>query len=62
MIKKISHVMMWARDLEKTAQWYKEKLGFKVIYMAPNEFLSLHHEGMGRLDWKNFNSQREPPV
>jgi catechol 2,3-dioxygenase-like lactoylglutathione lyase family enzyme len=51
MIKKIDHVMMWARDLEKTSQWYKEKLGFTISYLAPGEFLSMNHPQMGRLDF-----------
>ena len=51
MIERISHVMMWGNDLGKIAQWYKDKLGFQVSYLAPGEFLSLYHETMGRLDF-----------
>lgn len=51
MIGKMSHVMMWAKDLDKVARWYKEKLEFQITYHAPGEFLSLHHDGMGRLDF-----------
>jgi len=51
MIKKISHVMMWGYDLEKVSKWYKEKLGFSIAYLAPGEFLSMHHPEMGRLDF-----------
>jgi catechol 2,3-dioxygenase-like lactoylglutathione lyase family enzyme len=51
MIKKISHVMMWAQDLEKTSKWYKDKFGFNVVYYAPGEFLSMIHPEMGRLDF-----------
>ena len=51
MIKKIDHVMMWAQDLDKTSQWYKDKLGFKVSYHAPGEFLSMNHAEMGRIDF-----------
>lgn len=51
MIKKISHVMMWATDLNEISKWYREKLGFSVSYYAPNEFLSMNHEEMGRMDF-----------
>jgi catechol 2,3-dioxygenase-like lactoylglutathione lyase family enzyme len=51
MIKRIDHVMMWSQDLEKTSTWYKEKLGFKISYLAPGEFLSMSHPEMGRLDF-----------
>lgn len=51
MIKKISHVMMWAQDLERAKKWYSEKLGFQVSYHAPQEFLSLIHPEMGRMDF-----------
>lgn len=51
MIGKISHVMMWAKDLEKVSRWYREKLGFEVTYHAPGEFLSLYSAEMGRLDF-----------
>ena len=58
MIKKIDHVMMWASDLEATARWYKEKLGFKVSYHAPGEFLSMHHEEMGRIDFHGADGDK----
>ncbi len=51
MIKKIDHIMMWAQDLEVTSQWYKEKLGFQIRYLAPGEFLSMSHPEMGRIDF-----------
>jgi len=51
MIKKMSHVMFWAQDLEKVSQWYREKLGFSVAYYAPGEFLSMNHPEMGRMDF-----------
>jgi catechol 2,3-dioxygenase-like lactoylglutathione lyase family enzyme len=51
MIGKLDHVMMWAKDLNRVARWYKDKLGFEVSYHAPGEFLSMHHEVAGRLDF-----------
>ena len=43
--------MMWAQDLEKTSQWYKDKFGFSIGYYAPGEFLSMNHKDMGRVDF-----------
>ncbi len=43
--------MMWAQDLERVARWYKDKLGFQIVYHAPKEFLSLYHTDMGRIDF-----------
>lgn len=51
MIKKISHVMLWSQNLDRTIDWYKEKLGFHVNYYAKDEFASLSHKEMGRLDF-----------
>lgn len=51
MIKKISHVMLWSKNLERTQDWYKSKLGFSVHYLAPGDFLSMRSETMGRLDF-----------
>jgi catechol 2,3-dioxygenase-like lactoylglutathione lyase family enzyme len=58
MIKKMSHMMMWAQNLEKVSKWYNEKLGFTVSYHAPNEFLSLKHEEMGRIDFHSAGNDR----
>lgn len=58
MIKKIDHVMMWAQDLEKVSQWYKDKLGFKISYHAPGEFLSMNHPEMGRLDFHGAGNDK----
>lgn len=43
--------MMWAQDLDRVADWYKQKLGFSISYYAPKEFLSMKHEEMGRVDF-----------
>lgn len=59
MIKNISHVMLWAMDLEKTKSWYKEKLGFQINYYAPGEFLSMHEDNMGRLDFHQTNESEQ---
>lgn len=58
MIKKISHIMMWGQDLEKVSKWYREKLGFSVGYFAPNEFLSMKHPEMGRMDFHATGEDR----
>ena len=50
--------MMWAQDLEKTGQWYRDKLGFKISYLAPGEFLSMNHSEMGRLDFHACGEDR----
>lgn len=51
MIKKIDHIMFWSKDLDVTKKWYQEKFGFQVGYHAPNEFLILNHDEMGRVDF-----------
>lgn len=51
MISKLSHVMLWARNLDGTVRWYCDKLGFAVDYHAPGEFASLSHPTIGRLDF-----------
>lgn len=51
MIGRIDHVMMWGKDLNHIARWYKDKLGFEIAYHAPGEFLSLIHKEMGRIDF-----------
>lgn len=50
MIEKFSHVMMWAKSLDTTVQWYCDKLEYQVSYHAPDEFASLFHAKLGRLD------------
>jgi catechol 2,3-dioxygenase-like lactoylglutathione lyase family enzyme len=58
MIGRISHVMMWAADLERTSRWYKDKLGFEINYLAPGEFLSMFSKQMGRMDFHACGNDR----
>lgn len=51
MFKKFSHPMLYVNDLGRAVAWYKDKLGFKENFVAPNAYASLRHEGMNfRLD------------
>ncbi len=51
MFKKYSHPMLYVNDLIRAVEWYKNNLGFKENFVAPNAYASLRHEGMGfRLD------------
>ena len=49
MFEKISHIMLYATDLDRAIYWYREKLGFEVDYHAPGAYASLSHETLGRL-------------
>jgi predicted enzyme related to lactoylglutathione lyase len=46
MFKKFSHPMLYVNDLARAVEWYKQTLGFKENFVAPNSYASLHHEGM----------------
>lgn len=46
-----SHVMLYVKDMDRAARWYRETLGFTVRYLAAPQYASLLHEGMQlRLD------------
>ncbi len=46
MFKKISHLMIYVNDLARAVNWYKENLGFKENFVAPNSYASLRHDEM----------------
>ncbi|MGZ3691305.1 MAG: VOC family protein [Pseudobdellovibrio sp.] len=46
MLKKFSHPMIYVNDLGRAVTWYKNILGFKENFVAPNVYASLRHEGM----------------
>lgn len=47
----LASVIFYSRDIRKARQWYHDILGFEVLYHAPDAFLSMHHQDMGRLDF-----------
>ncbi len=49
MLKRFSHVMIFARRHAETVRWYVDALGFEIDYHAPGEYASLHHRELGRL-------------
>jgi catechol 2,3-dioxygenase-like lactoylglutathione lyase family enzyme len=50
MFYSFSHVMLYVRDTESTANWYIEKLGFQPNFITPH-YASLRLEQLGfRLD------------
>lgn len=59
MIKNVNHVMFWAKNLERAKNWYKEKLEFEVSYFAPEEFLSMRHKEMGRMDFHGGGTDQD---
>ena len=51
MLKKFSHPMLYVNDLGRAVEWYKQTLGFKENFVAPNAYASLRHDEMNfRLD------------
>lgn len=51
MFKKFSHPMLYVNDLGRAVNWYKETLGFKENFVAPDAYASLRHDEMNfRLD------------
>ena len=51
MIKHLNSVIMYSKDLDAAKRWYRDTLGFEILYHAPNAFLSMRHAEMGRLDF-----------
>ena len=50
-MKKMSHPMLFANDLERAVQFYQDKLGFSVMFHHPKAYASLFHKEMNcRLD------------
>ena len=43
MLKRFSHVMMYATDLERAIKWYVDTLGFVVNYASAPYYASMHH-------------------
>ena len=43
MLKRFSHVMIYATDLERAMEWYVEALGFKVNYASAPYYASMQH-------------------
>lgn len=51
MLQRLSHVMLFTRDLERAVAWYQEQLGFSPRFVAPGAYASLQHPTAGcRLD------------
>ena len=57
MIKHINSVIMYSQDLDAAKAWYRDKLGFEVLYHVPDAFLSMTHSQMGRLDFHPTKDQ-----
>jgi predicted enzyme related to lactoylglutathione lyase len=38
--------MLYVNDLSRAVDWYKQKLGFTEIFVAPNSYASLFHKEM----------------
>ncbi|MCR9159194.1 MAG: VOC family protein [Nannocystaceae bacterium] len=51
MIKELNSIIMYSQDLEAAKRWYREVLGFELLYHVPHAFLSMRHPQMGRLDF-----------
>ena len=49
MLTGFSHCMLFARNLDRAVDWYRDKLEFSVDYHARGEYASLTHERLGRL-------------
>lgn len=47
MFDRLSHIMFFAKDVGRACAWYRQKLGFDVVYQAGNEFARLQHSEMG---------------
>lgn len=43
MLKRFSHVMIYATDLERAMKWYVDVLGFKPNYASVPHYVSMHH-------------------
>ncbi len=43
MLKRFSHVMIYATDLERAMKWYVDALGFNVNYASVPHYVSMHH-------------------
>jgi predicted enzyme related to lactoylglutathione lyase len=51
MLSKFSHVMLYAKDVERALNWYRDKLGFSVTANYAPHYAMLFHEEMNfRLD------------
>lgn len=46
----LSHVMFFAYEVEKTAQWYVDTLGYGVVYGSPHYTILTHPTAGSRLD------------
>lgn len=51
MFERLSHIMLFAKDVPAAAEWYRRTLGFEPLFIAGDGYASLMHKGMGvRLD------------
>lgn len=46
MLKRFSHVMIYATDLERAMKWYVDALGFVVNYSSAPHYASMQHPAL----------------
>lgn len=47
MFRKLSHVMLFVADLDRAVGWYRDTLGFEVLFVAPGAYAALRHAASG---------------